>query len=170
LYTLAHPKKKLPERTLPQTIDQKTRYTKYLVLFAVIVISAILGTSSVAGVEPFLTLFAFNGTVLAWSLLGFMLTLSFFHFRFWCKYLCPVGACLGLFSRFSLYKIKLGKEECSGCAACEQVCPTRAITMAAGKPAIDYPECILCGRCVNACPKKKIKSKGKSHASKLKDI
>jgi len=162
LYNLAHRKKKLPQRALSNRVDQQTRYAKYLVLFAVIVVSAALGNSSAAGIEPFLTLFTLHGTTLAWSLLVFMLFLSFFHFRFWCKYLCPVGACLGLFARFSLYKIKLGKE-CTGCSACEQICPTRAIRMDADAPVIDYPECILCGKCVGACPREKKKKSSEDH-------
>ncbi len=158
LYNLVHRKKKVPERQLSYALDQKARYIKYTVLFAVIGVSAFLGNSGAAGIEPFLTLFTFNGTLLGWSLLAFMLILAFFHFRFWCKYLCPVGACLGLLARFSLYKIKLGKN-CSQCAACEKICPTRAIRIDKAEiPRIDYPECILCGKCVNVCPKEKLKN------------
>ncbi len=158
LYGLAHRKKKVKEQHLSNALDQKARYVKYAVLFTVIGVSVLLGNSSAAGIEPFLTLFTFNGTTLAWSLLAFMLVLSFFHFRFWCKYLCPVGACLGLLARFSLYKIKLGTN-CSQCAACEKICPTRAIRIDADLPVIDHSECILCGKCITVCPKEKLKSR-----------
>ena len=42
--------------------------------------------------------------------------------RFWCKVLCPIGALLGLFSRFSLLKIRLPWDRCTGCNRCEQAC------------------------------------------------
>ncbi|MCX7781042.1 MAG: 4Fe-4S binding protein [Negativicutes bacterium] len=42
--------------------------------------------------------------------------------RFWCKALCPIGALLGLASRFSLFKIRLPWNNCAGCNRCEQAC------------------------------------------------
>ena len=163
LYNITHRKKKIEKRQLSYEIDQKARYIKYAILFTVICVGAFLGNSSTASIEPFLTLFTFHGTLLGWSLLIFMLIMAFFHFRFWCKYLCPVGACLGLFSRFSLFKIKLGKD-CSQCSACEKICPTRAIRMDKGKlPKIDYPECILCGKCITICPKENLEPENCSH-------
>jgi len=159
LYRLVHRKRQAPVRTLSRPIDQNARYAKYAVLFTVIGVSVYLGNSDAASIEPFLTLFTGNGTALAWTLLGLMLMLSFFHFRFWCKYLCPVGACLGLLAQFSLWKIKLDTN-CSHCNACEKICPTRAIRIAEPDlPVIDHPECILCGECVSVCPREKDKPK-----------
>ena len=166
LYTIVHRKKKMKERPLSYTVDRQARYIKYVILFTAISVSAFLGNSSAAGIEPFLTLFTLKATPLGWGLLVFMLIMAFFHFRFWCRYLCPVGACLGLLAGLSLFKIKLG-ENCLQCAACEKICPTRAIRMdEAQLPRIDYPECILCGKCVNVCPKEKLKTKGFSHENK----
>jgi polyferredoxin len=77
---------------------------------------------------------------------------SAFHFRFWCKYLCPIGAFNGLIAHKSLVKIKLG-DKCDGCQICDRICPVEAITMdGKNRPVIDYPECILCGKCIEKCP------------------
>ncbi len=152
-------KKKIKRPDLSYSLDQRARYGKHIFLWAAIVVSIILGNASAASIEPFLTLFARNGTTLAWILLGLMCVAALFHFRFWCKYLCPVGACLGLIANKSPFKIRLGKE-CISCDICDRVCPTRAIKMDDTKtPVINYPECILCGKCIEKCPKDTLKIK-----------
>jgi polyferredoxin len=154
LYNIAHRKsKKLQKPTLGEGLDRRGRYAKYIVLIAAWLVSVLLGHASAASLEPFLTLFTLKGTALGWFLVILTTAAALFHFRFWCRYLCPVGACLGLIARFSFFKIKLGKD-CINCEICERACPTRAIRMDEQKlPLIDYPECILCGSCVRRCPK-----------------
>jgi len=48
--------------------------------------------------------------------------LSFIQKRFWCKFLCPVGAILALTDRFSFLKVKLPAATCLRCGRCEKVC------------------------------------------------
>ncbi len=67
--------------------------------------------------------------------------------RFWCQYICPTGAFLGLLSRFTLFRRVADANACSECTACAKICPTRAI------PEKDFrrtsgAECILCGQCI----------------------
>jgi len=163
LYNIVHKKKRLHDHYLPYKADRRGRYIKYVILIAAIIISVIVGNASAASIEPFLTLFAFKATALGWGLLLFTLLASLFHFRFWCKYLCPAGACLGLIARISPFKIKLGKD-CTHCDICEKICPTRAVVMDKQKlPVIDYPECILCGKCVDICPSETHASQRPSH-------
>ena len=68
--------------------------------------------------------------------------------RPFCKYLCPLGAIYGLFSRFSLYQMQLDKEKCIGCGKCEQSCPMQVKCT----KDINTAECIRCGKCKAACP------------------
>jgi polyferredoxin len=68
-------------------------------------------------------------------------------YRFFCKFLCPLGALYGLFNKIALYQIRLEKANCVHCGACSRACkmgvdPSRT-------PA--SPECIRCGDCVKAC-------------------
>lgn len=71
--------------------------------------------------------------------------------RFWCRYLCPLGALLGLFSRLSLIKRRV-KDNCVKCHLCELHCPTGTID-----PQKDYisdpAECTLCMNCLKDCQK-----------------
>ncbi len=70
--------------------------------------------------------------------------------RFWCRYLCPAGALLGLLSRWNLFKLKIDEEKCIKCGLCTQHCETQA------NP---YPnekwrsgECVYCQNCASICP------------------
>ena len=51
----------------------------------------------------------------------------------------------------------VAKRQCCGCGACENICPTDAITMVQDQegffyPSIDQEKCIHCGKCLKACP------------------
>lgn len=50
------------------------------------------------------------------------------------------------------------KEDCCGCAACESICPKKAIVMEKDEKGFAYPiiigECIGCNRCIKVCPLK----------------
>lgn len=136
------------------SLDAKARYLKYAVLCSAVLVSWFMGHTQAVGIEPYLTLFTGKGTALAWALVCLMLIAALFNFRFWCKYLCPVGACLGLLARKSPFRIRL-EGSCEGCRSCSGVCPTGAITLnAQQRPVIDHPECILCGNCLRECSKK----------------
>ena len=56
-----------------------------------------------------------------------------------------------------MYWIK--EEECTGCGACMNVCPSNAIYMVDDKACIDENRCNGCGTCVKVCPKNAIHEK-----------
>ncbi|MDR3038488.1 MAG: 4Fe-4S dicluster domain-containing protein [Candidatus Adiutrix sp.] len=68
--------------------------------------------------------------------------------RFWCRYLCPAGALLGLCSRRPWRRRQVAA--CRHCGRCASVCPTGA----PGPPDYLAPpaECLACQNCVNLCP------------------
>ena len=67
--------------------------------------------------------------------------------RFWCRYLCPMGALLSLFNRVSLLHLRLHPERCSGCSTCAASCPMGL------EPHLEHDDdnCIKCGACTEAC-------------------
>lgn len=87
-----------------------------------------------------------HAAVIGWVLLG-ILAGVLVRRRFWCRYLCPLGALLGLVSRFAL--LKRDAAACTlACGQCRNVCRTNAIsTDARSRP----EECVVCLDCVSVC-------------------
>lgn len=70
--------------------------------------------------------------------------------RFWCRVLCPLGALLGLFSRFSLVGMRKDHEKCTDCNLCLVHC--QGADNPQGGVKHERAECHLCFNCVAACP------------------
>ena len=70
--------------------------------------------------------------------------------RFWCRILCPLGALLGIFSRFSILRLEKDKEKCTECRLCSKTCQGAASPM----PGEDWEnaECLMCFNCFDSCP------------------
>jgi polyferredoxin len=79
-----------------------------------------------------------------------IVVLSFGIQNFWCRYLCPYGALLGLVALASPTRIRRDAELCIDCAKCRKACPARLPVDV--KPQIRSAECTLCMSCVAACP------------------
>ncbi len=70
--------------------------------------------------------------------------------RFWCRVLCPLGALLGLFSRFSILRLEKDSERCTDCKLCSKGCQGAA----SPQPGKEWEnsECLLCFNCFDSCP------------------
>jgi MauM/NapG family ferredoxin protein len=91
----------------------------------------------------------YRQTVLIGGLFFAVLALNLIEKRFWCKYLCPLGAFLGLLSRWSLLRRSVS-EDCTSCGACATVCQGNA-SPEAGENWRDT-ECLVCRNCDDICP------------------
>ena len=88
-----------------------------------------------------------------------ILALNLREKRFWCKYLCPLGALLGLLSRYAFLKRSVS-EDCDGCGACLRGCQGGAcFSGSPGGAILDKvkewkgAECLMCLNCDDPCPK-----------------
>lgn len=70
--------------------------------------------------------------------------------RFWCRTLCPLGALLGIFSRFSILRLEKYPEKCTECNLCVKHCQGAA----SPRPNQEWEtaECHVCFNCFSACP------------------
>lgn len=101
-------------------------------------------------VDAKMLLFFIEPSNLTLWVMGFLVLVSFFSRNFWCRYLCPYGALLGLVALVSPLRIRRDQSLCIACHKCEKVCPG-AIRVAASS-SINSPECLGCLECVAACP------------------
>ena len=128
---------------LSQGIHDRALYVKYAVLLLVLA-PALLGLQfSLFGYfEPFGTVFYLSRSVLLWAIAVGILAACIVVPRFYCRYVCPLGAALALGSLLAPFRIRR-VEACSVCKVCEQRCPTGAIR----GPEIDFKECVRCNVC-----------------------
>jgi len=84
----------------------------------------------------------------------FILFLNRIRPRFWCRTLCPLGALLGVFARFSMLRIEKHSEKCTDCNLCLQSCQGAASPVPGQE--WDASECMFCFNCFNACPENAI--------------
>ena len=160
-------KKILPNRSkIPSSVDKKLKWIKYAILLFIVVGIWGFSLSIAASISPWN---AFGGLVsgnlkTAGSVLttvGFIMLLliligSFFIERFFCRYLCPLGAIFSLISVKRLFKIKRNEDSCTSCGLCTDSC-SMGIAVHNDKT-VKSGECIDCMNCISSCPSECISS------------
>jgi len=91
----------------------------------------------------------YGAGLLAALIFAGVLALNAVRRRFWCRYLCPLGALLGLASKLAVFRRRVSPA-CTSCARCARTCPTGTIDPAANF-ASDPAECTVCLDCVGVC-------------------
>ncbi len=135
---------------VPTALDKQLKRIKYAVL-AVILLSACISvswTDRLVEVEPFKTSITLN-FVREWPFVLWAVAtvlLSSFFYKGYCRYLCPLGAGMGLLGRLRRFDWIARRSECGQpCQRCRSDCAYQAIEKS-GK--IDYDECFQCMDCV----------------------
>ena len=86
----------------------------------------------------------------AWRILAIFLTAVLLNIvipRFYCRFICPLGALFAIISRFAIWRIGKTQSECSNCLLCDKACE------GACEPSgsIRISECVLCFNCREEC-------------------
>jgi len=127
---------------IPQRIEQKANYIKYGILGVTVLYFVVTKDISIYRyVEPF-WMFSLQATTGLWIGLAVLLIATVFVRNLYCRFLCPVGAFLGLLSNLTVFRIKRWSE-CKTCKICEKACEWGAIR----GPKIIASECVRCDDC-----------------------
>ncbi len=135
------------------------RFLKYVVLVSVLLL-VIFGMRSLVSLHsPFSAFSRLHALRAPESVIGLLLFLGItvgmaLEPRFFCRFLCPMGAVFSLLPVLPFSVIKRDRDRCiPNCKACKTVCPA----------ALDLPsraegdnaasgECFACGKCIGCCP------------------
>ncbi|MBT8493402.1 MAG: 4Fe-4S dicluster domain-containing protein [Deltaproteobacteria bacterium] len=90
----------------------------------------------------------FSGAWFAGLLVMTLIGLNIVIPRFFCRVLCPLGAFLGVLSRFSLWRIDRDLTKCTDCNLCMKRCEGASDPQAA----LRKSECFVCFNCIDDCP------------------
>ena len=143
-------KLKLRQLKIKPGTHKKLLSIKYLLLIALIS-AAFYSTNlaeKLAEVEPFKTTITFF-FIQSWPFVVYallLLALGLFIHKFYCRYICPLGAGLAIIGRLRRFEWLNRRSECgSPCQICRHKCGINAIDR---QGAIDYNECIQCLECI----------------------
>ena len=89
----------------------------------------------------------YEGAVWIFAVFFTAILLNLFIPRFYCRFICPLGALLAITSRFAVWRIGKNKKECLQCEVCEKNCEGGCEP--SGR--IKISECVLCFNCLDDC-------------------
>jgi polyferredoxin len=145
---------------LPAWLDLTLLSLKYLLL--VFFLYLVVWKMSLAQIESFHTspynlavdakmlLFFLSPSGLSAGIIIGLVLVSFVIRNFWCRYLCPYGALLGILALASPFQVKRDSQICIDCKKCEKTCP--ASIRLTTKNMIRTGECVGCMECISVCP------------------
>lgn len=136
---------------VPPKLDRSLRLLKYGILLAILAASMFTVFPPLRNICPARAIFSFrwNTPLLGLVLIGFIAS-SMLVKRFTCKYLCPLGAGLALFNKFSLVHPVADEAHCNHCGRCDNECP---VDIEPVPDNLRSAECIRCLECLETCTK-----------------
>ena len=143
---------------IPAIVDAPLRYLKYIVLLITVAFAWMTAGLWMAPYDPWSAYGHLSeGLETVWSTTAVGLILlvvtiigSVLYDRFFCKYLCPMGAFYAILGKISPLKVVRNEDSCINCGICSKVCPVNIDVMNVVE--VRSAECLNCQICVLDCP------------------
>jgi polyferredoxin len=134
--------------------DRWLRYAKYAVLAWIVGGTIVYGEMVFRNVDPWVALVTITApaTIGGLVMLGLTVAAAVFIDRPLCRYLCPLGAIVGLLGKLAPIKVQREDQFCTGCGACGRACPLDIPVQTQSR--VGAIDCNMCLQCTGACPEK----------------
>ncbi|WP_026888960.1 FMN-binding protein [Clostridium beijerinckii] len=145
-----------------EKVDSILKYLKYVILLFIIVVIWTSGSTAFDSYSPwdaFAQLDNISGAIAGYTggfiILSIIAIGAVFIERFFCRYLCPLGAVFSILSKARILKIKKLRDKCGPCRICTNNCSMGIKLYEMDK--VSSGECINCFKCIDVCPRKNTK-------------
>lgn len=147
------------------TVDKALKKVKYIILIILIIFAwslnltifnslspwDVFGMTAIVGNLPDFK-FVLSNLPIAFVFFALIIIGSMFIERFFCRYLCPMGAVFAISSILRIGKIKKPRDKCGNCRICTNHCPMGISLYETD--IVSSTECIDCMKCISVCPRK----------------
>lgn len=142
-----------------ENLNSVLKYAKYLILAFIVYFVWTQGNSTLNDYSPwnaFAQIGNFSDAILQYTfgfiVLAIIAVGAMFIERFFCRYLCPLGAIFSIISKIRIFKIKKPNDKCGKCRLCTNNCSMGIDLYKMNK--VSSGECINCLKCIDVCPRK----------------
>lgn len=157
--------KKLKKKpvSIPENIAKGMSYIKYVIVIAIALLCYMGAYSKLKGTSPWdvFSMFRAGNFKIAAYVTGLILLLVIIagmcvQERFFCRFLCPMGAVFSLLPILPFFTLHRDRSNCiKGCSACGRICPCDIGLPEDGSAKI-AGDCFQCQKCNAICPKTNI--------------
>ena len=163
-------KLKLRRPKIGTKADRMLKKVKYVLLIGIILLGWTFGMELLSGTDNPWMVFGMLAKPESWTdttvlfsvgmaLLVLVIAGSLYIERFFCRYLCPLGAVFAVVSKFRLFRILKPRVHCGSCRACTKRC-SMGIPLYKSNM-VRSAECIDCMNCVEICPRDNVRANPK---------
>jgi polyferredoxin len=149
--------------SIPPKVGEKLSFVKYVVLVAIICMCFGQVYSKTQGSSPWDVFsllqagnFRLKNYIPGLVILVLILVGMCLEERFFCRFLCPMGAVFSLLPVLPVFSLVRERSQCiNGCRACTRKCPSNIELPENGHPEM-HEDCFQCQKCMDTCPRKNV--------------